>query len=163
MRVTVLGVWILALGSYGVFFYGTVYGDDGVLDHGNPMLFRDESGRVGPVRTKDEWAVRRRQIMAGMQEVMGPLPGEERRIPLVWRVTETVELDGFTRKRIEIDVEKGDSVPAYLLIPAAAGLKGRAPAVLCLHQTTKIGKGSPAGLGDRPALFQAVELARRGT
>ena len=159
MRVTVLGLWILASVWFGG-FYGVVYGDDGVLDHGNPMLIRDEVGQVGPVRTKDGWEVRRRRILEGMQEVMGPLPGEERRVPLTWKVIETVELDGFTRKRIEIAVEKGDFVPAYLLIPA--GLKGRAPAVLCLHQTTKIGKGSPAGLGDRPALFQAVDLAKRG-
>lgn len=155
MRVTVLGLWIVVLGSVGV-----VYGDDGVLDHGDPMVVQDGGGRLRPVRTKEDWEARRRQILSGMQEVMGPLPGEERRVPLAWKVTETVEVDGFTRKRIEIDVEKGDSVPAYLLIPA--GLKGRAPAVLCLHQTTKIGKGSPAGLGDRPALFQAVDLAKRG-
>jgi dienelactone hydrolase len=155
MRLTVLGFgfWVLGLAAI-------VRGDDGVLDHGNPMAFRDPAGAVRPVRTMEEWGSRRGQILAGMQEVMGPLPGEERRVPLAWRVTETVELDGFTRKRIEIDVEKGDSVPAYLLVPK--GLKGRAPAVLCLHQTTKIGKGSPAGLGDRGSLFQAVDLAKRG-
>ena len=133
---------------------------EGALDHGNPMLFRDPAGQVKPVRTSEDWAIRRRQILEGMQEVMGPLPGDERRVPLTWKVLETVELDGFTRKRVDIDVEKGDTLPAYLLIPN--GISGKAPAVLCLHQTTRIGKGSPAGLGDRPALFQAVDLVRRG-
>lgn len=130
------------------------------IDHGNPMLFRDPAGQVKPVRTPEDWAVRRRQILEGIQEVMGPLPDDDRKVPLDWKVLETAELDGFTRKRIDIPVEKGDVLPAYLLIPK--NLTGKAPAVLCLHQTTRIGKGSPAGLGDRGALFQAVDLARRG-
>jgi len=34
--------------------------------------------------------------------------------------------------------------------------------MLCLHQTTAIGKGEPAGLGGKPNLRYAAELARRG-
>jgi dienelactone hydrolase len=95
-----------------------------------------------------------------MQEVMGPLPDTTRKVPADLRVIETEEFDGYTRRKIDFAVEKGDRLPAYLLLPK--GVKGRAPAVLCLHQTVKIGKGSPAGIGDRPTLFYAVELARRG-
>ncbi|MCE9531770.1 MAG: acetylxylan esterase, partial [Planctomycetes bacterium] len=36
------------------------------------------------------------------------------------------------------------------------------PAMLCLHQTTKIGKGEPAGVGGLPNLHYALELAERG-
>ncbi|MCA9146147.1 MAG: alpha/beta fold hydrolase, partial [Planctomycetales bacterium] len=41
-------------------------------------------------------------------------------------------------------------------------LKGKAAAMLCLHQTTGIGKGEPAGLGGKPTLHYAHELAERG-
>jgi pimeloyl-ACP methyl ester carboxylesterase len=34
--------------------------------------------------------------------------------------------------------------------------------MLCLHQTTRIGKGEPAGLGGKENLHYALELARRG-
>ena len=103
---------------------------------------------------------RRGQILEGMQRVMGALPDERRKVPPDLRVTETVEFDGYIRKKIDFAVEKGDRLAAYLLVPK--DLKGKAPAVLCLHQTIAIGKGSPAGIGDRRTLFYAVELARRG-
>ncbi len=45
-------------------------------------------------------------------------------------------------------------------MPAEA--KDRRAAVLCLHQTTGIGKDEPAGLGGRPNLKYAIELAQRG-
>jgi dienelactone hydrolase len=103
---------------------------------------------------------RRNQILEGMQRVMGALPDEQRKVGPDMRVTETVEFDGYIRKKIDFAVEKGDRLAAYLLVPK--DLKGKAPAVLCLHQTIAIGKGSPAGIGDRRTLFYAVELARRG-
>ena len=58
-------------------------------------------------------------------------------------------------------------MPAWLLIPdgpeaAGAGAKPRRPAMLCLHQTVAIGKDEPIGLGGKPNLHYAMELARRG-
>ncbi len=131
------------------------------LDRADLMRFLDDAGRAQPVRTPADWQRRRRLILDGMQQVMGPVPDESHKVPPDLKVLETVTLDGgVTRKRIDFAVEKGDRLPAYLLIPA--NLKSRAPAVLCLHQTTKIGKGSPAGVGVRPTLFYALELANRG-
>jgi hypothetical protein len=45
--------------------------------------------------------------------------------------------------------EEGDRVPAFLFLPR--GVQGKVPAILCLHQTTGIGKGEPAGLGGSPS------------
>src|SRR5262249_34342080 len=62
-------------------------------------------------------------------------------------------------------VEKDDRVTAYLLIPKASPdrLRGeKYPAMLCLHQTTAIGKGEPAGVGGLPNLRYALEMAERG-
>jgi dienelactone hydrolase len=51
-------------------------------------------------------------------------------------------------------------VPAYLLVPHQAG--SALPAMLCLHQTTAIGKAEPAGMGPKVNLHYAKELAERG-
>ncbi|MCX6620087.1 MAG: alpha/beta fold hydrolase [Acidobacteria bacterium] len=98
------------------------------------------------------------RVRAGMREVMGPLPKFPRkRTPC--RVVEESDAGKYMRRKILYSAEPGDEVPAYLLIPHSAR---RAPAMLCLHQTTKIGKAEPAGLGGKPNLHYAHELAERG-
>jgi dienelactone hydrolase len=130
------------------------------IDHANPMLFLDSTGHLQPVKTIKDWEHRRAQILKNMQEVMGPLPDESRKVPLDLKITASADVEGYTRQTITFAVEKGDRLAAYLLIPK--NLKTKAPAVLCLHQTTPLGKASPAGLSDRPTLHYAAELARRG-
>jgi dienelactone hydrolase len=51
-------------------------------------------------------------------------------------------------------------VPALLLVPK--GLKAPAPAMLCLHPTSPLGKAQICGLGGNPTRFYAHELAERG-
>jgi dienelactone hydrolase len=95
-----------------------------------------------------------------MEKVMGPLPDAFAAEDVSVASEGEVELsEGFSRRRIEIKVEGDDRVPAYLFVPT--GLKGRAPAVLCLHQTTALGKKEPAGMGNRNLAY-AKELAERG-
>ena len=154
MRITLL--WLVA--GIGAGFAAAE--ERPALDHANPMLYLDEKGIVQPIKTSRDWEQRRGQILEGMQQVMGPLPDEKRKTPLDLQISQTAELDGYTRKTITFAAEKDDRVPAYLLIPR--NLRGKAPAVLCLHQTVKVGKGSPAGIGDKPSLAYAAELARRG-
>jgi dienelactone hydrolase len=95
-----------------------------------------------------------------MQAVMGPLPSIDHGLPLEIRILEEAVLEKYTRRKISYLAENGDRVPAYLLIPR--GRKGPMPAMLCLHQTTKIGKAEPAGLGGKENLHYAHELAGRG-
>ena len=110
------------------------------------------------IETRGEWSRRRERFLANMELVTGPLPRWKRGRPEV--VTdETVESPAFTRKKIRYRSEKDDWVPAFLFLPKA---KGRAPAMLCLHQTVRLGKGEPAGLGGNPNLHYARELAERG-
>ncbi len=94
-----------------------------------------------------------------MQLVMGPLP-RVKKLSLDVAELEQAEFPRFTRTKITFVSEKDDRVPAYLLVPKA--LKKRAPALLCLHQTARLGKGEPAGLGGNPNLHYAKELAERG-
>src|SRR6185295_17622953 len=97
--------------------------------------------------------------LSSMELVMGPLPPRSGR-PLDLTRFEKLETPHFTRTYVTFAGDDDDYVPAYLLVPKA--LRGPAPAMLCLHQTTRIGKGEPAGIGGIPDLRYAQELAERG-
>ena len=111
------------------------------------------------IRNRKDWQAARDRILDGMQLVMGKLPAR-RKLPVEIARLESEDLPAFTRTKITYLSEPGDAVPAYLLVPK--NLKRRAPAMLCLHQTIKIGKGEPVGLGGSANLHYAKELAERG-
>ncbi len=129
-------------------------------DHARLLHVKDNAGNDHPVCGPGDWSDRRAHIVAHIESVMGPLPDPSRRVPLDVQVDEVVQTPEYVRQRLTFAVEPGDRVPAYLLIPA--DLNGKAPAMLCLHQTSRIGKGEPVGLGGRESLHYADELARRG-
>ncbi len=129
-------------------------------NHADVLTVLDAQGQLQPVTTPAEWGVRRAHIQAQMETVMGPLPDPSRRVPLDVQVSE--EQDGGKYRRIKLSyaAEPGDRVPAWLLVPK--GLKKPGPAMLCLHQTNKLGKDSAAGLAERAAVHYAEHLAERG-
>ena len=150
-------------------------------DKTNLLVYLDSEGKEHPVKTPAEWEQRREHILLGMQLVMGPVPEHWRNLPLEPQVREEVETPRYVRKKVSFRAEPEDRVTAYLLVPkerkeqreqreqidsnAPEGPrepKGKFPAVLCLHQTTDIGKDEPAGFGSNPDLRYAVELAERG-
>lgn len=136
------------------------------------LFYCDEAGDRRPVRTIAQWERRRAAVLRNFQRVAGPLPDASRKVPLHVQVISEERSEKFVRRKITFASEQGDRVPAYLLLPLQAASAGgdtngksrdrRRPAVLCLHQTTRIGKGSPAGLGDSKNLHYAAELAARG-
>jgi dienelactone hydrolase len=118
------------------------------------------------VRSKNEWATRRVEILENLQSVMGSLP-EKNAAPLDLRILEEESVAGIKRRKItfvgEVLAGEPDRVSAYLLVPDGSGrTTKKTAAVLCLHQTTRIGKGEPAGIGGKPDLHYALELAQRG-
>jgi pimeloyl-ACP methyl ester carboxylesterase len=132
-------------------------------DHTRLLVVRDGDGRERPVGGPGDWEVRRAHILAHFQEVAGPLPGGERRVPLDMQIVSTQQEPGFVRKNITFAAEPGDRVPAWLLIPdGPSGAEPKRPAMLCLHQTVAIGKDEPVGLGGKPDLRYARELVQRG-
>ncbi len=153
-------------------------------DHTKPLVVRDDSGAnpdgpARPVKTPLDWGLRRAHILAGVERAMGELPGPEKRVPLEVKVLKEEGTEHYLRQTITFAAEPGDRVPAYLLIPHAhvgeslrdsqSRLGETRPreerpraAMLCLHQTTRIGKGEPAGLGGLKNLHYAHELAQRG-
>jgi dienelactone hydrolase len=129
-------------------------------DKTNLLVLRDDQGKERPVRTAADWARRRGHILAAMEEVMGPLPPADAKVPFDVQRGAEVTTPHYVRQKITFAVEKGDRVGAWLLIPT--GRAGKLPAVLCLHQTVPIGKDEPAGLGRNENLAYAHHLARRG-
>ena len=136
----------------------------GRLDRQNLLVYRDDNGQVRPARTKRDWLRRRSEVLRGMQEVMGSLPGPEKRCALEVKVDEEADAGSYMRRLITYAAEPNSRTPAYLLIPKALlSSNRRAPAVLCLHPTDNIiGHKVVVGLGGRPNRQYAVELAERG-
>lgn len=138
-----------------------------------------EQGTLRPARTPAEWASRRVHIQKAMEQVMGPLPGPQRRIPLSVVLESREETADYVRIKLRYTADAGDAVPALLLVPRSVklepgSLKGRVmaeepsasrsrlPAMLCLHPTNPDGKAQTAGLVGPATRHYGHELAARG-
>lgn len=160
------GAWLLAL-----LLAGTLPADPAAErneqppsypDHDDLTYYLDREGRRHAIESVDDWAIRKRHIRANLQLVMGRLPEPRQRVELDVRQTETAQLGrGIERRKISYQADPHDRVAAWLFLPARpAG--GKLPAVLCLQQTTSLGKDEPAGLGGHPDQHYALHLAERG-
>jgi len=133
------------------------------LQRTNLLVFATASGELRPVKSTNDWMLRRASVLRAMQEVMGPLPGAEKRCPLEIRVEEEVDCGSYVRRLLTYASEPGSRIPAYLLVPKSV-LNGtnKAPGILCLHQTHALGQKVVVGLGNSPKDEYGVELAQRG-
>ncbi|MBT6904009.1 MAG: alpha/beta hydrolase [Gemmatimonadetes bacterium] len=120
----------------------------------------DREGTVLRVGSLADWEVKRDRALAAMQEVMGPLPGEEKRCALEVEVEEVVDCGSYVRQLLSYSAEPGGRVPAFLLVPKG---DGPFPAVLCPHPTSNTeGHKVVVGLSEKPNRSYASELAERG-
>lgn len=131
-------------------------------DHARLLFHFDEEGQKHPVRTPEQWVIRRRHILSGMQQAMGPLPDRSKLVPLDMQVVETVEGNSFRRLNIHFRTEGMDRLPALLYLPKSRGPKAGRPAMLALHPTSPLGKHRVSREGGVPNRAYAYELARRG-
>ncbi|WP_137289146.1 alpha/beta hydrolase family protein [Natronorubrum halophilum] len=93
-------------------------------------------------------------------DCLGTVP--DRPDPAVETVSITAA-DGFERRLLEYDVEPGERVQAYLLVPD--DVDGDRPGILAVHPHAGefgVGKSDPAGLSDTESYHYGVELCRRG-
>ncbi len=130
-------------------------------DH-QDLTYLLENGVKSPLKTVALWEKRRAQVLHNMQNVMGRFPNDSKRVPLEPKLLETVEIGNVKRLKVSYSTEPGDRVLAYLFLPAIEKETTKSPAILCLHQTTGIGKQEPAGMGGNPNLHYALHLAERG-
>ncbi len=127
------------------------------------LEYRGDDGTVQPVTTGDQWQLRRAQIVAGMQQVMGPWPSDSD-TPLDVQIVEEADAGTYVRRLITYQSDPECRTPAYLGIPkdVLAG-KRQAPAALCLHPTDNtVGHQVVMGLAGRAGRNYAAELAARG-
>jgi dienelactone hydrolase len=131
-------------------------------DHQDLTHYLRADGTRAPIHTPADWQHRRVQILAGMQDAMGPLPHPKSAVPFDVQVLEEHKEKNYVRRKIAYHTDDlKHRLNAWLLLPAGGDLSKR-PAVLCLHQTNVRGKDSPAGLFERHNVHYAKELAQRG-
>ena len=89
-----------------VLIWGTGTGFEGDTLAGEPaarprlprdqlLVYRGPDGAPREARTTEEWGKRRAEILDGMQQVMGRLPGREKLVPLDVKVDEEVDCGGY--------------------------------------------------------------------
>lgn len=99
------------------------------------------------------------QLLKGLG---GPWPAGGELKP---KTIETVQKDGYRLEKVTYEVEPGDAVPAYVLIPDGVNAANPAPAVAVWHQHNgawHLGKVEPAGLAGSPMHHTGVALAKLG-
>jgi len=110
------------------------------------------------ITTPQAWQTRREEITNRLRVILGESP--KAKPPLAAKVTEETSHDGYTLRKLVFQSEPNEFVSSYLLVPK--NLRGKAPVVICPHQTTQAGKREPAGLAGNPELQTALHLVKRG-
>lgn len=136
------------------------------------LSYIDSEGHKAPVKTLSEWQIKRGQILDSMQAFFGKFPGDPDMPPFDSRIPDlptfhtvirdSVRTNLYTRYNIRFTVAQNEEVTAYLYIPVKKEKGMKFPAMLALHQTEDIGKGSVDGQGPYINLAYARELAQRG-
>lgn len=132
-------------------------------NHQRVMYYVDEQGIEQPVKTRADWEHRRRDIVTGFEAAFGPLPDRRDLGPVKFQVVDgtRTEFAKYTREKLEIEVDAGDKLHAWLLVPKP--LQARAPGIVAIHQTNgKLGKDEVVGLGGLKNLHYGLELVERG-
>ncbi len=130
-------------------------------DQHDLWLYITDDGTQHSISSLNGWGCRRKHIRVHLERVMGPLPSAVDRVPLNAETLSEEHIGTVTHRKVRYQSDGFDKVTTWLLIPDVA--KGRkSPAMLCLHQTTNIGKDEPVGRGGSPNLHYAKELAERG-
>jgi dienelactone hydrolase len=96
--------------------------------------------------TAADWPREKKRIESGVMELLGRLPDEKPRLDS--KVHNEEDHGSYVRRKVSIQVEPGERMPAWLLVPKE--LKGRVPAVICMYGTTSgAGKDVTVGLSGR--------------
>jgi len=114
-----------------------------------------EAGKISDVKA---WEKKREKIIEGFYSIIGKPPIERNTRDI--KILSETKLEQYRRRKISYVIGLDEVITAYVLIPN--GLKGKAPAIVALHQTTNDGKDEPVGLKGSPDLAYADHLARRG-
>lgn len=126
------------------------------------LTFINAEGHQAAVTTKAEWNQKRLQILNDMQKGMGNLPDKSGLPDFDLHYADSLYGNNYKRYTINFLVAENERVTAYLYIPTVRENNKRIPAMLALHETDQLGKGSVDGQGKNINLAYAKELAQRG-
>ncbi|MDR2933591.1 MAG: prolyl oligopeptidase family serine peptidase [Oscillospiraceae bacterium] len=96
----------------------------------------------------------------GVLKALGEFPDKP---DPAFEVTASEDQDTYTRQTVEYNVEAGERIKAYLLIPKR--LKATNPAILAAHQHAgqyHLGKSEVVGMAGDPMYAYGVDLVKRG-
>jgi dienelactone hydrolase len=103
--------------------------------------------------------------MALRQALLNRLGHFPRRVPLRLTIGSRINEGTYTQTRITVDVETGERVSAWLLMPQGTPPPDGWPAVLAIHQhdnNYELGKAEPAGLAGNAMYAYGQEVCQRG-
>jgi putative membrane-bound dehydrogenase-like protein len=153
---------------------GATAGAKQELRHSDLSVYQGEDGTLRPVKSTDDWAKRRLQILKGMQDATGPLPSRDRLPAFDPQITEDIRKEGVRRLTMTIAMEGTDRLPVDLYLPSTLAdsidveslLSGKVDqklaAVVALHPTGVAGKRIVAGEGGKAGRQYGLEMAQRG-
>jgi dienelactone hydrolase len=133
--ILLLSAWLAIASVSSLYAQTTGALDPSPLSRTNLLLFHNHRGQVLPVRSVADWQKRRAEIIKGMQQIMGPLPDNEKKCPLDITVREEIDCGSFIKRRVTYSSEPGSRVPAFLLLPKPISAHRKHPAILALHPT----------------------------
>ena len=119
---------------------------------------------VERLSTKEEWRSKADALRTIFRQTLGEHPAVD--CPLDVRLEEETDRGDCVERRISYNVEPEERVASLALVPKDVATP--APAVLCIHQTQRIGKEEAVGRDpelDEPEeghCAYALQLARRG-
>jgi dienelactone hydrolase len=118
---------------------------------GRPVELREmnahhKAGLWAEEITAGTWPDKRQRLVSRAMAILGPFPTEK--VPLDPEVHSEEDCGSHVRRKITIQVQPDDRMPAYLLIPK--NLKGPVPAIICFYGTTSgAGKQTTVGISGR--------------
>ncbi len=109
--------------------------------------------------TTENWPKTRERILKGVREIFGPMPRDT--VSLDPKILSEEDCGTYLRRKVSIQVQPGDRMPAYLLLPK--NLRGRVPAIVCFYGTTSgEGKLTSVGLTPHKNRAFAVDMVEAG-
>ena len=144
------------------------------IRHSDLSVYRADDGTLKPIRSTEDWALRRKQIIAGAEAAMGAMPALENLPAFDVKLTEDILVGEVRRLTLTIVVDGSDRLPLDLYLPKSladtvdvkdllnSGSPSKLAAVVALHPTGAAGKRIVAGEGGKSGRQYGIELAQRG-
>ena len=128
---------------------------------GEGLTMGSGPSHVGTVSSVEEWEIKASALRDIFRQTLGRSPDQDS--PIDPEVIEEIDNGDHIRRTIAYNLGPDERINGYLLLPKK--IKGKTPAVLCIHQTTPFGKEQVVGTDKSEVgrtLSYALHLVRMG-